>query len=142
MSRVISYDFNGIMSRAMEYSMLRHEILADNIANIDTPGFKRSDVSFQFELQRALGAQEERGLELQRSSPRHFAGSNTSDPAQVKAKVFIQPDTWTRNDLNNVDPEAEMANMAQNVMYYQALSNRLSARFRQLNSIMTKNTGM
>lgn len=142
MSRVISYDTKGILSQAMDFSMLRHEILADNISNIDTPGFKRSDVSFQFELQRALGSQEERGLELQRSSPRHFEGTNTSDPAKVKAKVFIQPDTWTRNDLNNVDPEAEMANMAQNVMYYQALTNRLSARYRSLNSVMTKNASM
>lgn len=136
MARVRSYDTIGILNRGLDASMLRHSILADNIANVDTPGFKRSDVSFQTELQRALDPASR--IEMTRSAKRHFDTEPTRDPMKVRPRVYAETDTWTRNDLNNVDPEVEMAHIGQNTMYYQALANRTSAQFKMLTSIVAK----
>ncbi|RMH56225.1 MAG: flagellar basal body rod protein FlgB [Candidatus Hydrogenedentota bacterium] len=136
MARVRSYDNIGILGNAMGYAMLRHEVLADNIANIDTPGFKRSDVSFQYELQRALD--ESPRIEMQRTSDRHFETQPPHDPLRVKPKVFAELDTWSRNDKNNVDPEVEMSRLAENTLYYQVLVNRMSDTMRNLRNIVTR----
>ena len=136
MARVRSYDTIGILSRGLDASMLRHNILADNIANIDTPGFKRSDVSFQVELQRALAPASR--IEMIRTAKRHFETEPTRDPMKVRPRVYAETDTWTRNDLNNVDPEVEMAHIGQNTMYYQVLTNRISSKFRTLRDVVTK----
>jgi flagellar basal-body rod protein FlgB len=136
MARVRSYDTLGIVARGMDASMLRHSVLADNIANIDTPGFKRSDVSFQVQLQRALDPATR--IEMNRSSKRHFETEPTRDPMKVKPRVYAETDTWTRNDGNNVDPEVEMAHLGQNTMYYNALTNRLSSMYKTLSSVVNK----
>lgn len=136
MARVRSYDNMAIMNHAMDASMLRHEILADNIANIDTPGFKRSDVSFQRELQRALDNSPY--IELNRTGKRHFESSPGRNPHRVHGRAYAEVDTWTRNDHNNVDPEVEMSHIAQNTMYFQAISTRVAASFRGLTSIIQR----
>ena len=136
MARVINYDAIGLSAKALDYSMLRHKVLTDNIANIDTPGFKRSDVSFVSELKRALDPPTR--IEMSRISARHFDTEPTRDIDRINPNVYAELDTWTRNDKNNVDPEVEMANMAQNTMYYQTMSDRFANRFRVLSSIVNK----
>jgi flagellar basal-body rod protein FlgB len=126
----------AILENAMDYSMLRHEILSDNVANIDTPGFKRSDVSFQRELQRALDTSPH--VELNRTGKRHFESSPGRNPHRIRGRAFAEVDTWTRNDKNNVDPEVEMSHLAQNTMYFQALSGRVAAGFRGLTAIVQR----
>lgn len=136
MSRVRDYNNEGILSTGMGASMMRQQILADNVANIDTPNFKRSDVSFQTELARALNPSPR--IEMARTASRHFETAPTRDPNRVQPKLFAELDTWTRNDKNNVDPEVEMSRVAENVLYYQTLAGRLGARFRQINSVITR----
>lgn len=136
MARVRSYDNIGINARALDAASLRHSILADNIANIDTPGFKRSDVSFQTALKRALDPASR--IELNRGSSRHFETEPTRDVNKVRPRVYSEVDTWTRNDKNNVDPEVEMSHIAQNTLYYQAVANRLSASFRTLQTVVNR----
>jgi flagellar basal-body rod protein FlgB len=126
----------SILGNAMDASMLRHEILADNIANIDTPGFKRSDVSFQRELQRALDNSPH--IELNRAARRHFETSPGRNPQKVHGRAYAEVDTWTRNDKNNVDPEVEMSHIAQNTMYFQAVASRVAAGFKGLTSIVQR----
>jgi len=86
MGRVISYDNIGIESKALDYAMLRHKVITDNIANIDTPGFKRSDVSFIAELKRALSPPDR--IELKRSSPRHFELEPTRNIDRISPKIY------------------------------------------------------
>lgn len=136
MTRVRSYDTIGIVTRGMDAAMLRHNVLADNIANIDTPGFKRSDVSFQVQLQRALDPATR--IEMNRSAKRHFATEPTRDPMKVRPQVYAETDTWTRNDLNNVDPEVEMAHIGQNTMYYNALASRIASMYKTLSTVVNK----
>ena len=51
---------------------LRAEVIADNIANVSTPNFKRSDVTFEYQLARALDSEKYDGMEAKRTDSRHF----------------------------------------------------------------------
>jgi flagellar basal-body rod protein FlgB len=90
-----------VLDRAMSGAALRQSVLADNLANANTPGFKRSDVDFQGALAQALG--------------------NGSSVADVSFSPVQDTTTTARADGNNVDVDAEMANLSQNSVGYQAL---------------------
>ena len=49
------FDYVNVLQKAADASALRNEVLSNNIANIDTPGYKRQDVDFETQLRRALG---------------------------------------------------------------------------------------
>jgi len=111
---------------------LRNKVIADNIANVDTPGFKRSDVNFNEVLQAALGKEGLAGIELRRTSPGHLPGIGTF------SGNFVIKDTSTtfRNDGNNVDIDMEMARLAQNTLHYNALSTALTSHLMMLRQVI------
>lgn len=93
----------------------RQSVLANNVANNDTPNFKRSDVSFE-----SLLRQQENGLKstlnAKISDSRHFQfGSATAVPSAV---VTTDHTTSMNNNDNNVDMEREMALSAENQLRY------------------------
>jgi flagellar basal-body rod protein FlgB len=103
------------LQRAMGGAMLRQELLANNLANANTAGFKRSDVDFHAALAQAFAA-----------------GSPGS--AQV-ADVQFQPAQDTSSvqaDGNNVDVDAEMSKLAQNSLDYQAITSAMATRMKIL----------
>lgn len=134
--RVKNYDTIQILGNAMGSAMLRHSILTNNIANISTPGFKRSDVSFQTELARALEPQTR--LQLSHTMPGHFDNGPERNPSNIKPRVYSELDTWTRNDKNNVDPEKEMTDLASNTLYYQTLSQFVAGNFKSVTNIVQR----
>jgi flagellar basal-body rod protein FlgB len=99
------------LQRAMSGANLREQVLANNIANADTPNFKRSDVDFHAALAQA------------------FSGQAT--PAQIGAVTF-QPQTdgasVIQADGNNVDIDREMSSLSENSLDYQSLSSVLATR--------------
>lgn len=103
------------LQTGIDAATLRQSALANNVANVDTPGFKRSDVSFESLLQ-----QEEKGikstLNAKTTNPRHIQfGSSGSVPTPI-----TQTDTETsmNNNENNVDIDREMALSAENQLRY------------------------
>ena len=101
------------VEKAMQGSLLRQQVLANNIANANTPGFQRSDVNFQSALAQAFSS----------------AGSPT--PGQIQQLSF-QPQTDSSGamqvDGNTVDINSEMADLSQNSLDYQALESVLGTR--------------
>ncbi len=124
----------GLMSRGLDVSHFRQGLIANNIANADTPNYKRRDVNFSEAMDAALTRRERTGL--QKNHPLHI-GSKTSKGGELKA--VETGDTRTRLDGNNVDIEVEMAKLAGNSLYYQTISRLLSARYGILEKII--NTG-
>jgi flagellar basal-body rod protein FlgB len=111
---------------------LRNKVLADNIANVDTPNFKRSDINFEEVLQQALKVKDAGHIELQRTSPRHLPGIGISgDSLIIKDKR-----TTFRNDGNNVDIDMEMARLAQNTLEYNALSRSFTSHLAMLRQVI------
>ena len=72
---------------------LRAEVIADNIANVSTPNFKRSDVTFEYQLGRALDSEKYNGLEAKRTDARHFPFNMPMDYREVAPTITIDFDT-------------------------------------------------
>ncbi len=110
----------SVLEKGLKASSLRQKVLADNVANVDTPGFKRSDVDFQLALNDALGS----ALSLKTTVPKHI----TRVGAENQSIVQTDRSTSFRNDSNNVDIDREMANVAENGLYYNALTRTISSQ--------------
>ena len=114
---------------AMDVSMLRHEIHAHNIANAETPGYKRRYVVFESILQKLM---DERRIKLVRTNQKHLPGI-MSVPRPV---VMVDRSTTYRNDGNNVDVDSEVVEMVKNGIRYQVLSRLLSMNIDRYNAVL------
>jgi flagellar basal-body rod protein FlgB len=106
------------LERAMSGAMLRQQVLSNNLANANTPGFQRSDVDFQSALAQAFGA-----------------GASSS---RIAATPFTtETETGTvRADGSSVDVDTEMAALSENSLAYNALTSVAAARMRILKTAM------
>lgn len=121
-----------MLEGGLDASSLRQKALADNIANVDTPGFKRSDVDFDSVLQAALKNKDAGDITLKRTSSRHFPGTG-----MVSGNFVIQDNSTTfRNDGNNVDIDLEMTRLAENTLQYNALSSALTSQLGMLRQVI------
>ena len=92
------------LERALAGSALRQQTLANNIANANTPMFKRSDVNFQASLASALDN-----------------GASADQLQQLTFQPQVDNQSAIQVDGNNVDMEQEMANLSANTVTYEAL---------------------
>lgn len=105
-----------VVEKALDAASLRQRVLSHNLANAETPGFKRSRVDFETELAQALSAHEA--------------------PESVRAQVVAETDTIGRPDGNNVDLEAESVKLAENQIWYAALTRQISDHFSRLSMVI------
>src|SRR4051794_32588917 len=105
------------LERAISGASMRQEVLANNLANAETPGFQRSDVDFHSTLAAAM---------------------KSDDGGRIEATSFSpQTDAQTlRADGNGVDIDVESANMAKNGLEYEALVSVAKARIGIIQSAM------
>jgi flagellar basal-body rod protein FlgB len=122
----------SMFSDALDSSARRHEVIADNMANVNTPGYKRKEVAFQDKLREAYMG-EGPPVELHKAHPKHF--DLKSNPP-IKPSVYQVNDTNMRNDENNVDPDRQMAKLSKNDMYYRGLSQFLSQQFQNVGGLI------
>lgn len=97
----------------------RQRVISNNLANVDTPGFKASGVSFEEQLQKAVAKDQQDAVRLAATNPKHIADTaslDTLEPAIVQAG-----NTAMRNDGNSVDVEAEMVELANTAISYNTL---------------------
>ena len=122
-----------IGSRAMAAAALRHEVLSNNIANVNTPYFKRSHVRFEDLLKQELGLENDPLMKVVRTHDRHFP-----IPFHGKARAVIEQDDRTnmRLDGNNVDIDVEMAEVSKNQLYYSAVATALGGHISKLKSVI------
>jgi len=117
----------SMLWRGLDVAAFRQELLAHNIANADTPGYRRVDLSFAAFLDKA-----EEDLPMARTNPAHLANPQGTPAIQV-----ARTDGPARTDGNTVVIEAEMARLSQNAMYYQALAAQLAKHFALLNTAIS-----
>lgn len=123
------------LEKGLEALALRHRVLADNVANANTPGFKRADVSFAAELAAYLDRQAgRRGAPLRGGS----GGAAGAGQAEFRPRIWRMVTTSQRLDGNNVDIEAEMARLAENALLYEAAVRQLSAKLNCLRLAITE----
>ncbi|PDO11232.1 MAG: flagellar basal-body rod protein FlgB [Candidatus Reconcilbacillus cellulovorans] len=115
------------MEKALDAAVLRQRVIANNIANADTPGFKRSDVRFESLLRAELEGRG--GLVGLRTDPRHIPIGSAGLP---EPEVVTDRRTVMNNNLNNVDIDAEMSALAANQLRYNVLVQQVSHEIRLL----------
>ncbi|TCP58814.1 flagellar basal-body rod protein FlgB [Tumebacillus sp. BK434] len=117
-----------LLERSLDAASLRQKVISNNLANIDTPNYKRSDVSFEQTLQQVLQGN---ALSGRRTDARHIQ-IGTSSVAEVEPEIVTDRTTSMRQDGNNVDIDVEMTNLAENQILYNALSQRINGKFATL----------
>ena len=125
----------GIHQDALKVQAKRMEVLANNLANVDTPNYKAQDIDFKTALAQAgtPGA----SLPLTTTSAGHLGGTSASgDPdtsAALKYRVPLAPSL----DGNTVDAQLEQAAFADNTVRYQATLTFLSGSLKDLTTAIT-----
>ena len=112
------------LEKAISVASLRHKVISDNMANVNTPNFKRSEVVFEEKLQEAMQQQSAAKLPLVLTHERHLPGLHANPQTGDMMELRTVTDNSLRTDGNNVDIDAEMANMAKNSIYYNALHDK------------------
>lgn len=125
----------GLMEKGLDTASLRNTVISDNLANVDTPGFKKSDVVFEDELRKALAKTGQ--IQGMMTNPKHIPFGQPSI-SNISPKVVLRNDTTMRNDGNNVDIDIEMAAMAKNTITYSALAQLLNGEFSKLRSAISE----
>ena len=126
-----------LLHRAMDASVVRRSVIADNIANANVPGFKRSTVNFESELKRALETENRRPpLELTLTNPKHIPAWRERDYRDVQIRRVLDYTTTFNNNGNNVDIEKEMMDALHNQLSYTLMAQAETFEFSQVNQVL------
>lgn len=107
----------GLLEKLIDASAIRHKAIANNIANVNTPGYKRLDINFESELKAAL------------------RGNGITDVSSVKPKIVVAKkteNTALRKDGNNVNVEEEVSMLVKNTLSYNVYVQLMSKKFAAL----------
>lgn len=121
-----AYNYINVLDKAADASWTRNDVLANNIANADTPGYKRKDVQFETYLSNAV------------------AGTDSLDATVANLDLnALYATTYTeqvglsyRMDGNNVDITTENVELAKNQLKYYTLMNSINQEFSRLKSAL------
>lgn len=117
----------GSLQKGLDASWLRGEVINNNIANVDTPNFKRSAVEFEEMYKAAIENKD--GLRTKKTREKHMSFDGGEG---LNANVVQDNSTTMRMDGNNVDIDKEMIDLAKNTIYYQSLTTKLNSEIAQL----------
>lgn len=134
-----SYRSIDIMQMAMGAASKRSAVLMNNIANATTPNYKRQDITFQAQLQRALRSEKEvsqSNVPMLATEEKHIPHLRIKDYRSVQAKKVTEFNTYQNNDGNSVDIDKEMLEHSKNTMYYNALAQRTTKEFNKLKFLL------
>lgn len=124
----------AVLSQAMNMRTQRHQVLASNIANADTPGYKARDFSFESAMQNALAGRGNSGIALARTAAGHIADTSAG---AAHAAIQFRKETQSAVDGNTVDMDVERAQIAENALQYQILTQFISEKFKGVRSALS-----
>ncbi len=114
----------GLNPLILRLTEQRSTLLASNLSNAATPGYKARDLDFQYELRRQAGLQGE-VLPLLRTQAGHLSADSSGDEATVQYRIPLSPNL----DGNTVDEELDRARFAENAFRYEAALTFLNRKF-------------
>ncbi len=114
-----------LVKTALEGLVARQRSIADNVANVDTPNFKASRVSFETAMKQAVGSVEQ---PLRMAKVENGVAGPGDAPTELEPTVTLESDTGRRNDGNNVDVDREMLELADTNLRFNALIQVMSSK--------------
>lgn len=129
------YDYINVLDKAADAAWLRNDAIANNIANADTPGYKRQDVAFESELKKALRTVKYGGMRDSGDSLDKVVAN--LDTSKLDARPYTDYAGYSyRLDGNNVDPDTEGVYLAENQLRYQGIMQSINDEFSNLKMVM------
>ncbi len=122
-----------IFSRLLDGSSARQRAIADNIANVNTPGYKTKDVNFADLLNSSSSGN---SVEVLRSDSRHISLTENGKERLIKEDENSLSEPLSGK--NNVDIDHEMVKSAENQLFYSAAAKITTAKFKALHTCITK----
>lgn len=123
------YDYVNVLDKAMDAAYIRHNVLANNVANDSTPNYKRQDVQFESILQASLagGGRLDKKLE-----------DLNMNLDEINSFIYTDHTSLAyRLDGNNVDIEQEEAYIAENTIRYNTLEELMSQEFARYKAVLS-----
>lgn len=125
------YNYINVLNKAADATFVRQQVLMNNLANVSTPDFKRSDITFEKYLKTELST------DGRLSMDKAVAGV---DLGNLKASVYVdQSELSYRLDGNNVDVDTESSNLAQNQIRYMTLIDSMTQEFSRIKMVLNRN---
>ena len=123
-----AFDYINVLDRAADAAWQRNEAISNNIANVDTPGYKRQDVAFESVLQQALSNNRYESMDDKVANV---------DLSRLRGRAYVDYANYSyRLDGNNVDIENENVMLAENQLKYQGLISSINQEFTNLKTVM------
>ncbi|MCU9593099.1 flagellar basal body rod protein FlgB [Caldibacillus thermolactis] len=117
-----------VLDRALDYSALKQKTISNNIANVDTPQYKAQDVvSFKKFFNQELS----KGITAKRSNEKHIPFQSST-----KSLTITHRNVQFNENGNSVNMDQEMAKLADNQIYYNAMIERLNGKFNTLKNVI------
>ena len=124
------FDYTNILDKAADASWMRENVITNNIANIDTPGYKRQDVDFESVLQKALGKTKYSSLDKK-------VRELNQDLGTLKTTSYTDAANYSyRLYRNNVDENTENAELASESLRYQLLTTAITNNFSRMQTVL------
>ena len=127
------YNYINVLDKAADGAWMRNQAIAHNIANADTPGYKRQDVSFEVELKHALKASKYVSLDQK------VDNLNKVGLSRINPRTYSDYAGYSyRLDRNNVDIDTENVELASNQLKYNALVQSINEEFSNIKTVLGK----
>ncbi len=127
----------GILERSMQVASIRRDVIANNLSNASTPNFKRSQLSFEAQLGRALASEQEPILPLKQTNARHINPFESYDYRKIKPRRTLDYLSQSDNNGNNVDYDQEVGDALKNQMRYESMAASIGFHFGQIKKILS-----
>lgn len=118
-----------IIEKSLNYSTAKNRTISHNIANNDTPNYKAKDVVFKRVLEEKLMGP----FQAKRTHPKHLSFTSNN---RLDYQIITKNNTMYNHNRNNVDIDKEMAKLAKNQIYYQAMVDRLNGEFHNIQTVI------
>ena len=123
-----AFNYINVLDKAADASWKRETLLANNIANVDTPGYKRQDIDFQSVLKNELSNYKYMNLDEKMSRV---------NLSKLNPSIYTDHANFSyRLDGNNVDIDTEQVELASEQIKYQALTQSITSEFQRLQAVI------
>lgn len=126
-----AYNYINVLEKVADASWARHSLIANNIANVDTPGYKRKDMQFESYLQEEMSGGFSLDDRVANADLQVLNGTTYTDYGTVSYRL----------DGNNVDIDTENSYMAQNQLKYYTVLDSISQEFARLGMVTKSANG-
>lgn len=124
-----AYNYVNILDKAADASWKRNELISNNIANVDTPNYKRKDIQFQTYLMHEMASGGSLDERVANTNLNSLEASVYTDNSQLSYRL----------DGNNVDIDTENANLAENQIRYNTLLDSMTKEFSRIRTVLSNN---